>query len=417
MSDFKPPIDNPFFVALCKALLPMEMWRAKIRVEVVGDGISRLRALGNQHVVVIGNHSDQYDPEVMLELSKLAGENFYFVAAREVFDWVAGLTGKCFQNLGCYSVSRGQADAESFQMTRKIIATGDRKLVIFPEGEVSRQPDLLMPLRPGAARLFLEGQEELLKVDAKHATPVLILPIGIRWCFGSDISNRLNKQLRKIERRLGIREQSSRTMLELENRTRAAASVMLAILEEEYLLPSGAGLPVESRIIKLRGELLRQLAPVVDVELQPDESDLQSLRRVHNAIRSFVRVESSWKDNWFRKRIHKHQANKMWKYVEDVHRVQRSIGVHEPDPKARMTQERLAALFGHLEREVLGYSSDKGLRIARVLIGEPFSVLKFYDAFPADKHTAAARLTETMSDQLRELMAQLQVHPDVVSIA
>jgi 1-acyl-sn-glycerol-3-phosphate acyltransferase len=63
------------------------------------------------------NHSNQYDPEVMFTFSMLARQDFHFLCAREVFEWVFGAVGWWFQSLGCFSVLRGAADIESFKET------------------------------------------------------------------------------------------------------------------------------------------------------------------------------------------------------------------------------------------------------------------------------------------------------------
>src|SRR5262249_39123474 len=160
MLDFKPPIDNPVFMALIKRfVLPLELkWGSHIEVQVVDDGIERFRRLRNQRAVVVCNHGSQYDPEVIFKFGTMVGEDFYFIGPREFCDWTMGLTVWFLQNGGFYWVVRGTADRKSSQMPRRIIAYGNRKLLICPEGEVTRQLDRVLPLRRGSARLLLEGQ-------------------------------------------------------------------------------------------------------------------------------------------------------------------------------------------------------------------------------------------------------------------
>src|SRR6185369_14744519 len=110
--------------------------------------------------------------------------------------------GWWFQSMGCYSVTRGAADQESFAMTRKILTEGKRKLVMFPEGEVTRRPDFLLPLRKGATHLFFEAQEELRQ--SQPGEPILIQPIGIRWLYRHDITGWLNFIVGRIENKLDL---------------------------------------------------------------------------------------------------------------------------------------------------------------------------------------------------------------------
>lgn len=404
MSDFRPPIDNPAFMALCKWGLPLEtVCRSHVEVKVQGDGLERFRSLKNEHVVVVANHSDQLDPEAMFIFSKIVGEDFYFIAAREVFDWIMGLTGLFFQNLGVYSVLRGRADFESFTTTRNIIAVGRRKLVVFPEGEVTGQPDSILPLRKGATRLFFEGQEELLRRSADKS--VIVQPIGIRWLYKRDITGALDKQLRKIEERLGLRVQATRDLCQLEERLHAAAAAMLSALEDEYRLPHREELPYEDRVIVLRSELLKRLAALTDIHLPPERSHLDWLRRVTNFVRESILNDVSHRSP-FQRRLHHEQVKKMWRFVQDIHRIQHFIGIREPQVSRPATQERLAVRASRIEREVLGYVSDKGTRVANIIVGEPFELLPYLSDYEEDRERAVDRVTAIIASRMQSLMDQ-----------
>lgn len=401
MLDFKPPFDNEGFVAFCKWALPLELGvRADAKVEVADDGVERFRALRGKQVAVIVNHSDQDDPEMLFAFSKILKENFYFIAAREVFDWLIGLTGLCLQSVGCYSVVRGEADLESFKMTRSILAMGKRKLVVFPEGEVSRDPDTLLPLRKGVARLFLEGQRELLKMKPGEA--LLVQPIGIRWHFENDITPKLEHQLRKIERRLNIRSIQGN----LEKRIRLAGMEMMRILEVEYCISHPETVSYESRIALFRKELLQRLANMLGVHLPPEDSHLDWLRKIANHARLFIAAETS-SNSAFQWSCHKEEMRKMRKVLRDVRRLQKFVGVKEPAEGHIMTQERLSIMLSKIEREVLGYISHKGTRIATLAVGEPFSVLDYYALFESDKVAAQDKLTDVMAEKLKQLVLSL----------
>lgn len=400
MLEFRPPIDSPWMMALCKWGLPLELKRAKVSVRVVGDGLERLKKLRTSRAVLTVNHSDQYDPEAVFELSKMIGEDFHFIAARECFDWVRGSVGWWFQRLGCYSVQRGEADLESFKQTREIIAHGKRHLVLFPEGEVTRQPDQLMPLRRGALRLFFEGQEEIL--SSGGTDPVYVVPIGIRWCYRDDITPALHRSLRRIEERLGIVPESS----DLVERTRGAGHAMLDALEQEYFTDVNQELNFAERVESLRGEILQRLAKVLNVDLPEKEVHLDWMRRVINAIEAH-KATNLMKLSRFRQRLHKEQGQKIYPLIQDCSRVQRLIGVGLGKDRAPDTPERLAFRIAKLEREVLGESQSKGHRIAMVSVGEPINLMDYWQQFLDDKGAASEAATEVLSERMQKLIDDL----------
>ncbi|HEY9793164.1 MAG TPA: lysophospholipid acyltransferase family protein [Candidatus Obscuribacterales bacterium] len=400
MLDFKPPKFNPVVMSLCKWGLPFEHFRAQIEVQVMGDGLNRFLALKNKHVVIICNHSNQYDPEVVFTFSKLAGEDFHFMAAREVFDWVFGSVGWWFQSLGCFSVVRGQGDPETLEMARQIIADGDHKLVIFPEGEVTRSPDFLLPLRPGTARLSLEGQERLLQHGTKE--PVFVQPIGIRWRYKYDITGWLDFIVRRIESKLGLKPTGGG----LTQRVHAAAAVMLTVLEDEYFSEHNSDLPYETRVYRLRECILQRASALVGMPQPEGKSQLTWMRRVVNAIDRFIQTDRLGMSG-FQLELHKRQADKLHRFLRDCRRVQNLIGVVEPKERRPVTQERLAEMVSHIERQVFDYVLPKGPRIAMVGVGEAIAVLDLIPLWERNREEAIETLTDTISRRLQQLIDDL----------
>ncbi|HEU4753873.1 MAG TPA: 1-acyl-sn-glycerol-3-phosphate acyltransferase, partial [Armatimonadota bacterium] len=131
---FVPPRDNPFMVRLTHALLPgISQMVANLRdVTVSPEDFRILRDLGPHRALLSPNHPTGNDPIVMVWLSRLLGQPFNYMAAREV---LVGLKGWVLNQVGAYSVIRGVPDREALRATRRLLAELDRKVVIFPEGE------------------------------------------------------------------------------------------------------------------------------------------------------------------------------------------------------------------------------------------------------------------------------------------
>jgi 1-acyl-sn-glycerol-3-phosphate acyltransferase len=400
MSDFRAPIINPTLMAVLHFFLPAELMRAHIEVQIVGDGLQKLRALRGKRSAIVSNHGDQYDPEVVFTVSDRLGEDFHFIAARECFDWVHGSVGWLFQNMGCYSVSRGEADIESFKMTREILVNGTRKLVMFPEGEVTRQPDLVLPLRKGAIRLFLEGQHELNK--QRPGEELILQPIGIRWRYRDDITPRLHAAMAKIEKQLRIVPPSRHIL----DRVEFGAMTMAHILEQEYSAPEHPDLPFEKRIIALREHVLRSMALALNVELQEEAEHLVWFRQLNIALNQFVNADMGDRSS-FQKRLHSELADKVERMRKDLVRMQHLIGITDDEEGRRPTPERLANKIAKIEREVLGARTYKGVRVAMVGVGEPISLLEHMDDYENDRDGTIDLMTERVHAAIQSIVDDL----------
>src|SRR4051812_33370726 len=132
---FVPPVENPGMRRLAGFLLPT-LAHALYRIENVrlpDEDKARLEGLGPGRAIVSPNHPSWHDTVVMLWISRILRQPFNSLAAREILD---GWTGRILNQLGAYSVIRGTADRESLRTTRRLLAELDRKVVIFPEGEI-----------------------------------------------------------------------------------------------------------------------------------------------------------------------------------------------------------------------------------------------------------------------------------------
>ena len=139
--DFKPPLDWPFLLWWSKINFPlyMKLTLGDTTIKIEKGALERFHKLKGRRAMICPNHSNRHDPQVMFSFSREAEEYFNFVAAREVFEYDHGVNGWWLQHAGCYSVVRGAADRESFKTTRRLLVEGKKKLVLFPEGEISRQ--------------------------------------------------------------------------------------------------------------------------------------------------------------------------------------------------------------------------------------------------------------------------------------
>lgn len=407
MLDFRPPKDTAALIWLAKLLMPLhlEVELKGTRIEIVGDGLEHFKTLAGKRTVICPNHSNRNDPDVLFTLAKMAGEDFNFLAAREVFDWEQGWNGWKLQHFGCYSVVRGAADRESFKMTKHLIVAGKKKLVIFPEGEISQQNDTLMPLETGVAQMSFWALEELQKQGKQD--PVLILPAAIKYTYRSDIRDALRDSLTALEERLAIDTTASGSLCEtLYERLRIIAIAILSTLEREYDRKPEPGAPINDRLSKLRNGVLANIAGYLQVELPSGQSTLAHVRILRNALDEQIYDED---DNAspYQRMLHDEHSSKIKGFYRDLDRVVNFIAIYEGYLQERMTAERFAEIVERFETEVFGKNSIKGPRLVFLQVGEPIDLLDYFQAYKSTKKTAIQKVTDELSQRMSSMIAAL----------
>jgi 1-acyl-sn-glycerol-3-phosphate acyltransferase len=401
--DFRPPQDSPLLIGLCKAGLPLilKFKMHDAEVKVVGDGLKRFEELRGKRTVVCPNHSYRHDPEVMFTLSKMADEDFNFIAAREVFDWNHGLNGWLLQHLGCYSVVRGAVDRESFKTTKSIISGGKKKLVLFPEGEISRQNDVLLPLETGAAQLSFWALDDLQKTQPNE--PVFIMPVALKYTYKRDITDHLEWCMLRIEKRLNINDH---TETSLYKRVRRAAGVVLKALERQYNCKVPEDASLNDRMQCVKTQALQTIAEVLDVELPAKGSHLDWVRVLRNTMDDMIYVHENGMSP-YEKRVHEEKTVKLKNYYRDLDRVVSFIAIYEGYLTPPATQERVANVVELLEAEVFGEISNKGPRLILVDIGKPINLLDLYAEYKKNKRSVLDKVSLDLTNQLYGMLKSM----------
>jgi len=402
--DFRPPKDTPALIGLAKLFLPviLKVDLQGMRIEVIGDGLERFRSLRGKRTIVCPNHPNRHDPQVMFAFSKLAGEDFNFLAAREVFDYDNGWNGFWLQHLGCYSVVRGAPDRESFKTTKSLLVAGKKKLVIFPEGEISRQNDTLMPLECGVPTLAFWALDELQKTDA--GANVFLMPVATKYTYRESIRDELERSIYKLEERLGL---STNVQDSLYRRFRSIAQALLQALEKEYNVKPGAQATLNDRIVGLRSTILKNIAAYLQVELPLGLSTLDCVRVLRNHLDDFIYNDENDLSAYQRK-IHDEKAEKVKGIYRDLDRVVNFISIYDGYLKERLTQERFADVIDRFEVEVFGRNTIKGPRLVLIDIGRPISLIEQYPSYKTNKKAVLQKLTEELSLQISTMLEALE---------
>ncbi|HEY9715789.1 MAG TPA: lysophospholipid acyltransferase family protein [Chroococcales cyanobacterium] len=410
MLDFRPPLDSPALIWFVNLMLPLYMKYQlhDTQLKIAPGAMERFQKLKGKRAMICPNHSNRHDPQIMFAFSREMGEPFNFVAAREVFDWEHGLNGWWLQHLGCYSVVRGAPDRESFKTTKRILAEGKKKLVLFPEGEISRQNDTLMSLESGAAQLTFWAVEDLAKSangDLSKLEPVYIVPMAMKYTFPYDIKPQLRAILSTLEEHMGIRNQQDQSFY---TRLRKIAEVLMVVLEKEYQQRPPENSTLNERIALLRQSILDNVARQLNLTVNTSSRQLEQVRVLRNHLDDVVYSDEDHYSEYQRK-LHEEHTSMLKGLYADLDRVVNFIAIYDGYLKESVTQERFADTLSRLEREILRTRepSHHGPRVVLVDVGEPINLSQYCGDLKKDKRGTISKVTDELFAQMTEMLKKL----------
>jgi hypothetical protein len=406
---FVPPRQNPLLCRFTNAVLPaMANFLARIKdVRMPAEDLDRLRSLEAHPAILAPNHPTGMDPVVMLWVSRTLGQPFQYLAAREV---LVGFKGWYLNQLGAYSVIRGTADRESMRATRRLLAEGRRKVVIFPEGEIYEHNDHLLAFEPGVAQLGFWSLEDMRKAQREPALP--LVPVAVRYRCCEAARPAIENSLRSLEGALGLSAPGSLTAYE---RLRRIGSVMMATVERELGIQPDPARPLTERIAEFRATYLARVAQAMGSELDPDITPADQLHRLFNDLREWV-GDLPDGHNDYELRRYRHRLMAAAPLFQDLERFQNFIVVSGDYVAQNPTAERFLEVLGRLEKEVFGEVRNCVSREALVRIGQPIRLEERYDAYRQGKREQVQGITREMEASIRGMLQDMASEGTPISL-
>jgi hypothetical protein len=384
MSDFVSPVNNPIVPSIAKALLPIA-WRSQdISVAPTGQCLDTFEDLRDANTVVLVNHADRMDPLVVFSLSRFTRENFYYLSARELF---TGVEGWVLQQCGAYSVVRGTpADEQSRERTIELIAEGQRKLIEFPEGDVSGRDDEILPLKTDGLHNIVEAQNRLI---SRVGRAVYLLPTVIYYEVDPHAEPDLMSSAARLEEIFGMSNHSS----SLEDRLDLLLAVVIDRLQRRYNVTSAG--PHSGRLRAIVGHAARALAKSLGVGLDEHslESEAGALHSVRSAIRQ-LRIES----------------NSLTRVLDIL---QQLLILASTLEQQRFTLEKAWRILDRLELLLLHRSYPKGHRRARVTTAVPINLRAVMDSLGWDETLAVQMLEARIRSSMKSTLLEMQHLPSL----
>lgn len=399
MTDFKPPKNNRFFEWLGRTGLPFVLWWNNYEgMSIAREDIEKIRALGNSRTIICSNHSHRHDPIFLFALGQVLREQFNFIAAREIFDWWPfGFHGYCLQRVGVYSITRGTLDRASLSMSKQVIVEGKRKLVVFPECEISGSDDRLLPVEPGLAGLFLKAMDAV--QQEYSGAPVYVLPVGLKYKYVQDISKPLHNSLTRIENELRI----DNSHLDLPDRFNLAVREFVGIIATEFRMGHANWAKTETiaDFDSIINGLIEYVADCLGTKVAGKEAP-QAVHALRNRLNDMLKVTEYMPP--YRRRVHAQRVRYYSRIDNLFNTVIRLAALREFRILSGVSPENLASGIDLLEREMFGKATQKGQRIVYFKVGEPINLMDRHEEYRTDKRAQVDWLTGEIEQQLREML-------------
>lgn len=376
----------------------MLWWNNYEGINISRADIQKINSLQNQRVIICSNHSHRHDPIFLFALAQILREQFNFIAAREIFDWWPfGMHGYCIQRVGAYSVTRGTVDRASLSMSKQLIVEGNRKLVVFPECEISGSDDRLLPIEPGLGALFLKSMEAVQHHDP--GAPVYVLPVGLKYRYTQDISATLSNALTRIENALQI----DNTHLPLVERFNLAVREWVSIIASEFRFGHADWAKTETiaDFDSIIASLIQHVADCLHTTVQGKDAP-RAVHALRNRLTDLFKLPDYISP--YRQKVHQRRVEYLGQFENLFNTIIRLAALREFRILSGVSQENLAGGIDLLEREIFGKATQKGQRIVYFKVGDAINLTDRFDAFTKDKRAQVDWLTAEIERQLSEML-------------
>lgn len=207
--------------------------------------------------------------------------------------------------MGAFSVNREGLDRQAVDHAIEILQTGERPLVIFPEGMTSRTNDQLMALMEGPAFIARTAA----KRRAKHgAGKVVVHPMGIKYLFQGDIEAACDGVLTRIEEKLSWRPATGMPLVE---RLVKVGNGLLTLKELQY----GINEPVGTHRQRQTAMVNHLLGPLENEWLGKEQPDDGIALRI-KSLRMKIFPEMA------RNELPADERKRRWKQLEETYLAQ-----------------------------------------------------------------------------------------------
>ena len=162
-------------------------------------------------------------------------------------------------------------------MTRKLLAAGERWLVIFPEGQTIWQNSTVIPFQQGVIQLAFKAYEDA--TETNKDAHLYCIPIAIKYVYLKDMHEEIDASLARLESKLPIPEESQ--PLSRYARLRRIGEAVLVANERAQKITPNSQSDLNDRIQSLKVNVISRL----EQQLGVTSSERQTL---------LARMQADW---------------------------------------------------------------------------------------------------------------------------
>ena len=403
--NFLPPKPTPFLIRLGKWLQPaLTRTLHKVSdIDINTESKARVEAIEGFSTVFLPNHSDYADAYVIMGFSREIGRNLYYITGRELFDEgppsFRSTRTTIMQYLGGYSILRGSPDRNSFRTTREILSQQMGSILVFAEGGVSRQTQTVMPFESGVLQLCFWALDDMRK--AGNLQPIYAVPMGTKYFYNQDMTFEIEESIARLEEAiLPSNQQKGQTIID---RLRILTTIIVSVLEQEHKIEPVEGISLYLGVDRVREHILSQFEKLAGVPKSTDDHFRKRIRALKYTVDSQYFLDTEQMTN-YQKRRHQSRIQKFIQFYADINRLFNVVAVSEQTLTLTATQENILQVIECLEVEVFGKTKPKGLRTAKVRVGEPVNLLDLYDNYKADKKRTVIDITQRLENTVQQIV-------------
>ena len=403
--NFLPPKPTPFLIRLGKWLQPaLTRTLHKVSdIDINTESKARVEAIEGFSTVFLPNHSDYADAYVIMGFSREIGRNLYYITGRELFDEgppsFRSTRTTIMQHLGGYSILRGSPDRNSFRTTREILSQQMGSILVFAEGGVSRHTQTVMPFESGVLQLCFWALDDMRK--AGNLQPIYAVPMGTKYFYNQDMTFEIEESIARLEEAiLPSNQQKGQTIID---RLRILTTIIVSVLEQEHKIEPVEGISLYLRVDRVREHILSQFEKLAGVPKSTGDHFRKRIRALKYTVDSQYFLDTEQMTN-YQKRRHQSRIQKFIQFYADINRLFNVVAVSEQTLTLTATQENILQVIECLEVEVFGKTKPKGLRTAKVRVGEPVNLLDLYDNYKADKKRTVIDITQRLENTVQQIV-------------
>ncbi len=363
-------------------------WQLPRSHQIVGvelEGAAELREAlrRGDGVMLTPNHPTHSDPQIMIEVLRRVGLSAEIMAAYDVF-LRSRLHRWALPRCGAFSIDREGVDGASFRHATAVLTSARHALLVFPEGNVFLQNDVVASFNEGAAFFALKAAKEI----APNKRRVLIVPVSIKTSYVDDVFSKVSERLEQLAKSVDARSSSDDEPLA---RLRHAAHAALRRNQRLRGLPESEWDEPRRLIRGAAEDLLQRLEHKVGLPPPDDPGLMDRVCRVRRAIHK-VRIDDSRKAD--------HQAAMVW---ADEAMMAFKIASYLGDyVHSKPTLDRFAETVEKLAEDVFSEMPQPlGRRHAYVRLGTAIDLSSFVDSASGKRRDLVQQVTQQCQDAVQ----------------